>query len=421
VDRIIIQGGRPLSGEVSISGAKNSALPIMVATLLAGGTHIIRGVPNLRDIATMGKLLEHLGATLTVSDEMSITTDNVQLPEAPYELVRTMRASFLVLGPLIARFGRARISLPGGCAIGLRPVDIHIKALEAMGAEVSIDQGYVYASCSQLKGAHIIFNMPTVGGTENIIMAACLADGVTTIENAAREPEIVDLVKALRTMGARIQGEGTDTIIIEGVKELAPLEYTVMPDRIEAGTLMVASSITGGNILLKNCPVKVMGSTIEKLHEAGLIIEEETGGVRVRGNGKLKPVQIITNPYPGFPTDMQAQMMALLTIAEGTSIIRESIFENRFIHVAELDRMGAKIKVERDSAIVVGVKQLQGASVMASDLRASASLILAGLVARGTTVVSRVYHLDRGYESLEKKLQGLGADIYREKETHADH
>ena len=417
MDCIVINGGRALSGEVTVSGSKNSALPIIAATLLSSGRHRISGVPGLRDINTMKNLLEHLGAEISGSDELIVNNENINSFEAPYELVKTMRASFLVLGPLLARFGRARVSLPGGCAIGLRPVDIHIKGFEAMGVKVNIDQGYVSASCEQLKGARILFDKPTVGGTENIMMAAGLANGTTSIENAAREPEVVELARAMRKMGARIRGEGTDTIVIEGVRELSPLTYEVMPDRIEAGTLMVAAGIAGGDICIKNCPVRYMGSTIEKLRETGLVIEEEKDNIRVRRNDIMKPVEVTTSSYPGFPTDMQAQIMALLTIAEGASIIRETIFENRFIHVAELDRMGANIKVERDSAIVVGVKQLIGASVMATDLRASASLILAGLAANGTTVVSRIYHLDRGYDSLEKKLQALGADIYREKEN----
>jgi UDP-N-acetylglucosamine 1-carboxyvinyltransferase len=388
----------------------------MAATLLSGGTHKICGAPNLSDINTMKKLLEHHGAQVSISDEIHINTENIKSFEAPYELVKTMRASFLVLGPLIARFGRAKVSLPGGCAIGLRPVDIHIKALEAMGVEINIDQGYVNASCRQLKGAHIILNLPTVGGTENIMIASCLARGTTTIENAAREPEIVDLAIALKKMGACINGEGTDTIIIEGVKDLKPLTHTVMPDRIEAGTIMVAGGIAGSDISVKNCSAQSMRSIIEKLREAGLNIDELEDGVRVRGNGRSNPLEITTNPYPGFPTDMQAQIMTLLTMADGVSIIRETIFENRFIHVAELDRMGANIKVERDCAIIVGVNELKGASVMATDLRASASLILAGLAASGRTKVSRVYHLDRGYDRLEKKLQSLGADICREKD-----
>ncbi len=415
MDSIIINGGRTLSGEVTVSGSKNSALPIMAATLLSSGVNRIYGMPDLSDINTMKRLIEHLGAECSVSDGLVINTENIRCCEAPYELVKTMRASFLLLGPLVARFGRARVSLPGGCAIGLRPVDIHIKAMESMGVEFNIDHGYVNASCSRLKGAHILFDLPTVGGTENVMIAACLAKGITTIENAAREPEIVDLAFALKKMGAGIKGEGTDTVIVEGVKELKPLTFTVMPDRIEAGTLMVAGGIAGGEICIKNCPVHCMGSTIEKLRETGLEIEVEEDNVLIKRKGRLKSVEITTNPYPGFPTDMQAQIMALLTLAEGVSIIRETIFENRFIHVAELDRMGAKIKVERDSAVVVGVNQLKGASVMATDLRASASLILAGLAANGKTKVSRVYHLDRGYDSLEKKLQSLGADVCRKR------
>jgi len=416
VDCIVINGGNSLKGEVSVSGSKNAALPIMVATLLADGCHKISGIPNLRDINTLAKLLTHLGAEIHFNENMEVNVHNINVFDAPYELVRTMRASFLVIGPLIARFGKARVSLPGGCAIGVRPVDIHIKGLEAMGVKIDIDQGYVTASCDELKGAHISLDMPTVGGTENIIMTACLAKGTTVIENAAREPEIIDLVDALRTMGAKITGEGTGTITIEGVSKLNPLNYTVIPDRIEAGTFMVAAGITKGDIYIKNCPVKYMGATIDKLRETGLVIEEENGLVHVSSSGKINSVEITTNPYPGFPTDMQAQMMAILSIADGTSTIRETIFENRFIHVAELDRLGASIKVEHDTAIIGGVEKLNGATVMATDLRASASLILSGLVAEGKTTVLRVYHLDRGYDCLEEKLKLLGADMYRTKE-----
>ena len=416
MDCIVINGGNPLKGEVNVSGSKNAALPIMVATLLAEGCHKISGVPNLRDIHTLAKLLTHLGAEIQFNEDMEVNTRNINVYDAPYELVRTMRASFLVIGPLIARFGKARVSLPGGCAIGVRPVDIHIKGLEAMGVRIDIDQGYVTANCEDLKGAHIILDMPTVGGTENIIMTACLAKGTTVIENAAREPEIIDLVDALKTMGAKITGEGTSTIIIEGVEKLSPLNYTVMSDRIEAGTFMVAAGITGGDVRIKNCPVKYMGATIDKLRETGIFIEEENELVRVSSNGKVAPVEITTSPYPGFPTDMQAQMTAILSIADGTSTIRETIFENRFIHVAELDRLGANIKVEHDTAIIGGVEKLKGATVMATDLRASASLILSGLVAEGKTTVLRVYHLDRGYDRLEEKLKLLGADMYRTKE-----
>lgn len=416
MDCIVINGGNPLKGEVSVSGSKNAALPIMVATLLADGCHKISGIPDLMDINTLAKLLTHLGAEIQFNENMEVKTHNISVFDAPYELVRTMRASFLVIGPLIARLGKARVSLPGGCAIGVRPVDIHIKGLEAMGVKIDIDQGYVTASCDELKGAHIILDMPTVGGTENIIMTACLAKGTTVIENAAREPEIIDLVEALKTMGAKITGEGTGIITIEGVSKLNPLNYTVIPDRIEAGTFMVAAGISKGDIYIKNCPVKYMGATIDKLRETGIVIEEENGLVHVSSSGKINSVEITTNPYPGFPTDMQAQMMAILSIADGTSVIRETIFENRFIHVAELDRLGASIKVEHDTAIINGVDKLKGATVMATDLRASASLILSGLIAEGKTTVLRVYHLDRGYDCLEEKLKLLGADMYRTKE-----
>ncbi len=413
---IVINGGRPLQGLVAASGAKNSALAVMAATLLCSGEHRISGVPELCDISTMKRLLEHLGVRITGSADLRLDATHIDIVDAPYELVKTMRASFLVLGPLLARFGNARVSLPGGCAIGLRPVDIHIKALEAMGAHISIENGYVNAFCERMRGARILFDMPTVGGTENIMMAACLADGVTVIENAAREPEIIDLAAALRSAGALITGDGTGTITIEGVRQLAPIVHTVMPDRIEAGTLLIAGAITEGDVTVENCPVAYMGATLEKLRDIGCIIDESENCARIRADRGLKPVEVTTSPYPGFPTDMQAQLMSLLTLAGGTSLIRETIFENRFIHVAELDRMGARIRVERDCAVVTGVEQLEGARVMASDLRASASLILAGLAARGTTVVSRIYHLDRGYEALEEKLRRLGADIRREQE-----
>lgn len=417
MDCIIIRGGRPLRGTVTVNGSKNAALAIMAATLLCGGTHTIAGVPHLRDIATMRRLFEHLGCRFDAQGRnLSIEATDLTSTEAPYELVRTMRASFLVLGPLLARFGQARVSLPGGCAIGVRPVDQHIRALEAMGAEVTIDQGYVHARCEELRGAHVMFDRPTVGGTENAMMAAVLARGRTVIDNAASEPEIVDLATALQGMGAAVTGQGTDRIVIEGVRELRPLRYTVMADRIEAGTLMVAAGITGGDILIRNCPLGAMTATVEKLIEAGLVITPRAGDVQVRTNGALCPLEVVTHPHPGFPTDMQAQIMTLLTVAQGTSIIRETVFENRFIHVAELDRMGARIKVEHDTAVVTGIACLQGAGVMATDLRASASLIVAGLAARGETIVSRVYHLDRGYESLERKLAALGADIRREPE-----
>jgi UDP-N-acetylglucosamine 1-carboxyvinyltransferase len=416
MDRIIITGGKPLHGEVTVSGAKNAALPLLAATLLASGRHAVRNVPDLRDITTMKRLLEHLGCEIGGSAEMRIDTNNIQSREAPYDLVKTMRASFLVLGPLLARFQKARVSLPGGCAIGVRPVDIHLKALEAMGAVIKIDRGYVKASCRKLKGAKLSFDIPTVGGTENIMMAATLAEGTTTIVNAAREPEVVELGLVLKKMGAHIAGEGTDTIIIEGVKELKPLRHTMMPDRIEAGTFMVAAGITGGDITINNCPLQYLGSVTEKLREAGLTIEEHKREARISGSGSLHPVEVKTLPYPGFPTDMQAQIMALCALTPGTSVIRETIFENRFTHVAELERMGADIRLEQDSAIITGVDRLRGAPVMATDLRASASLILAGLAAQGTTTVSRVYHLDRGYEKLELKMKNLGADICREKE-----
>jgi UDP-N-acetylglucosamine 1-carboxyvinyltransferase len=413
MEYIAVNGGKTLQGTVAASGAKNSALAIMAATLLCSGEHRISGVPDLRDISTMKRLLEHLGVEITGIGGLTLDATHINIVDAPYELVKTMRASFLVLGPLLARFGNARVSLPGGCAIGLRPVDVHIKALQAMGADITIENGYVHAVCEHMQGARILLDMPTVGGTENIMMAACLADGVTVIENAAREPEISDLATALRSSGARISGDGTGTITVEGVQELRPIVHTVMPDRIEAGTLLIAGAITSGDVTVENCPVEHMGATLEKLREIGCTIDESEDSVSIRVNSPLSPVEVTTNPYPGFPTDMQAQLMSLLTLVDGTSLIRETVFENRFIHVAELDRMGAHIRVEHDCAVITGVEKLAGARVMASDLRASASLILAGLAAEGTTKVSRIYHLDRGYEALEKKLRQLGADIRR--------
>jgi UDP-N-acetylglucosamine 1-carboxyvinyltransferase len=417
LDKLVINGGRKLQGDVSVSGSKNAALPIFVATILSPGKFEISNVPFLRDINTTIKVLESLGARIEGNGNIvRIDTSELNNVEATYELVKTMRASVLVLGPLLARHGRARVSLPGGCAIGARPIDQHLKGLKALGAEIRLEHGYVEAKAKQLKGARINFDMPTVGGTEHLMMTASLAKGVTLLENAAREPEIVDLAKMLNLMGARIEGAGTDTIRIEGVKELSPVDYRVMPDRIEAGTFMVAAAITGGDVRISNMQLEHLDALVFKLQDAGVEIINKDGVVRVKGPKKLRSINIKTRPYPGFPTDMQAQFMALMCIADGASVIAENIFENRFMHVSELIRFGADITIDGKSAIVKGIKKLSGAPVMATDLRASASLILAGLAAEGQTEITRIYHLDRGYEAIEKKLAGLGADIVRVKD-----
>jgi UDP-N-acetylglucosamine 1-carboxyvinyltransferase len=417
MDKLIINGGKKLSGEVAVSGSKNAALPIFCATILAPGMHEISNVPFLRDINTTIKVLESLGAVVEGNGNIvRIDTTAVNNVEATYDLVKTMRASVLVLGPLLARHGRARVSLPGGCAIGARPIDQHLKGLKALGADIRLEHGYVEATARKLKGARINFDMPTVGGTEHLMMTAALAKGETILENAAREPEITDLANMLNQMGARIDGAGTDTIRIAGVSSLAPVAYRVMPDRIEAGTFMVAAAITGGDIRIRNMQLEHLDALVFKLQDAGVEIINKDGIVRVRGARKIKSVNIKTRPYPGFPTDMQAQFMALMTIADGASVIAENIFENRFMHVSELLRFGADVVIDGRSATVKGVKKLSGAPVMATDLRASASLILAGLAAEGETEITRIYHLDRGYESIEKKLAGLGADIKRVKE-----
>jgi len=414
LEKIIIHGGRRLKGSVKVSGAKNAALPLLFATLLATGKHRVSNVPALRDIATATSLIEILGGHVLRGDgTVEIEIDEIRSLEAPYDLVRTMRASVLVLGPLVARLGHARVSLPGGCAIGARPINLHLKGLEAMGAKISLDHGYVEAKARRLHGARIYLDIPTVGGTENLMMAATLAKGTTVLENAACEPEIVDLAEALKSMGARIDGAGTDTVTIEGVEELSPLDYSVMPDRIEAGTFMIASAITRGDVRVEGAVASHMEAMISKLREAGVDIDEADGALRVRGNGKVRSVNIKTGPYPAFPTDMQAQFMSLMMVGSGSSVIAENIFENRFMHVCELQRMGGDITIEGHTATVKGVKKLLGAPVMATDLRASASLILAGLAADNTTEVSRIYHLDRGYERIEEKLKALGADIER--------
>lgn len=418
MDTMVIKGGSRLEGDVEVSGAKNAALPLLACTLLAEGEHTLRNVPNLADVTTMVKLLKTMGcdAERLTGREMHQCRIGVGAhvePEAPYELVKTMRASVLVLGPLVARFGHARVSLPGGCAIGARPIDQHLKGLKALGAEIHLTEGYVEARAKRLRGATVRFDMVTVTGTENVLMAAVLAKGRTILENAAREPEIEELGGFLNKMGASVSGAGTDVITIDGVERLHAVEHTILPDRIEAGTLLVAAAITGGDVLLRHAIPNHLDAVIGKLREAGCVVTAEAGGLRCRAPKRLDSVDISTTEHPGFPTDMQAQLMALMCVASGTSVIVENIFENRFMHVAELHRMGANINIQGSTAVVKGVKKLSGAPVMATDLRASASLILAALRAEGRTDVSRVYHLDRGYERLEKKLRALGADIRR--------
>jgi UDP-N-acetylglucosamine 1-carboxyvinyltransferase len=418
MDKLIITGGAPLDGSVNISGAKNAALPIMAATLLTSEPVTICNVPHLHDITTTMELLGRMGVRLTVDENMSVEVDASDIREfcAPYDLVKTMRASILVLGPLLARFGQADVSLPGGCAIGTRPVDLHISALEAMGAQIEVKGGYIRARAPRLKGVRLFLDMVTVTGTENIMMAASLAEGKTVIDNAAREPEVVDLADALKSMGAKITGAGEGVIEIEGVSGLRPLRHEVIPDRIEAGTFMAAAGITGGEITIKGCNLQHLDAVINKLKDTGMKIRPLKTGVKVTGPERPVAVNVKTMPYPGFPTDMQAQLMAMMSVAEGTSVISESIFENRFMHVAELRRMGADIIIEGGVATVRGVKELKGAPLMATDLRASASLIVAALAAEGESAIHRIYHLDRGYERIEEKLRKIGADVRREKE-----
>jgi len=416
MDRLIIEGGRRLKGEVLISGAKNAALPAIAAALLAPGKSVLKNVPDLMDVKTMGRLVEKLGARFGHDGHKAvIDTSGIKSGEVPYELVKTMRASVLVLGPLLARFGKAKVSLPGGCAIGARPINLHLTALEKMGAKIELEGGYVSAKADRLKGANIYFDIVTVTGTENLMMAACLARGKTVLENAAREPEVADLAKLLISMGARIKGAGESTIEIEGVDELKPFEHTVIPDRIEAGTFMAAAAITGGDITLKGAMAGHMEALIHKMAETGLDVHEQAGGIGVSGPKRPLSRDITTAPYPGFPTDMQAQFMAVMSIADGTSLITETVFPERFMHAAELKRMGADITVKAGTATVKGVKGLKAAEVMATDLRASASLVVAALSAKGRTTIHRVYHLDRGYENIEVKLRGLGAAIERVK------
>ena len=415
MDKLVINGGVPLSGEVRISGAKNAALPILCAAILMPGTLRVQNVPHLRDVTTTLSLLAQMGVEFSLDEHGSVdlTAAHLHSRVAPYELVKTMRASILVLGPLLARYGDARVSLPGGCAIGLRPVDRHIKGLQAMGAQIAIEHGYIHATAKRLRGARIVMDLVTVTGTENLMMAATLAEGTTVIENAAREPEVVDLAHCLIAMGAKITGHGTDVITVEGVAQLHATTHRVMPDRIETGTFLVAAAATRGDILLKGARPDILDAVLGKLQEAGARIERGPDWLRLRTNGHLKSVSVRTAPYPAFPTDMQAQFMALNAVAEGTAVVTETIFENRFMHVQELRRLGANIEVEGNAAVIRGVPVLDGATVMATDLRASACLVVAGLVAGGETVVDRVYHLDRGYECIEEKLSQLGARIRR--------
>ncbi|MDP1656103.1 MAG: UDP-N-acetylglucosamine 1-carboxyvinyltransferase [Hylemonella sp.] len=419
MDKLLIRGGRELRGEVLISGAKNAALPELCAALLTAQPVTLRNVPRLQDVATMLKLIRNMGVSAEVGDDGTVRLDAGPLnaPEAPYELVKTMRASVLALGPLLARFGRARVSLPGGCAIGSRPVDQHIKGLEAMGAEIAVEHGYMIASLAKgrtrLKGARITTDMVTVTGTENFLMAAALAEGETILENAAQEPEIPDLAEMLIKMGAKIEGHGTSRIRIQGVEALRGCDHQVVADRIEAGTFLCAVAAAGGDVVLKNGRADHLDAVIEKLRAAGATVTALADGIRVQSHGRLQAQSFRTTEYPGFPTDMQAQFMALNCVAQGTAKVTETIFENRFMHVNELVRLGAKIQIDGKVAVIEGVERLSGATVMATDLRASASLVIAGLVAEGETVVDRIYHLDRGYDRMEAKLAGLGADIAR--------
>ncbi|MBQ9406215.1 MAG: UDP-N-acetylglucosamine 1-carboxyvinyltransferase [Desulfovibrio sp.] len=416
MDKLVIEGGVPLTGGIDISGSKNAALPILFSCILLSESCTINNVPNLRDIHTTIRLLNMLGCSCFYEEHCVHVQPGALVPEAPYDLVRTMRASVLCLGPLLSRLGKARVALPGGCAIGARPVDQHLKGLELMGASFQLEGGYILGHCRRLKGTHVSFDMPTVGGTENLLMAASLAEGETVLENAAREPEIVDLANFLCACGANITGHGTSVIRIQGVTSLHHAQYAVMPDRIEAGTFIVAAGITGGELLLRNCPFHELEAVVRKLRSMGMEISATPVGVLARCTGPMRATDVRTQPFPGFPTDMQAQIMALMCLAEGASVVEESIFENRFMHVLELMRMGAQIKVSGHTAMVRGVRQLTGAPVMASDLRASASLVLAGLAARGVTDVRRIYHLDRGYEQIEHKLTAVGARIRRVQE-----
>jgi UDP-N-acetylglucosamine 1-carboxyvinyltransferase len=414
VDKLLLKGGSPLSGEVAISGAKNAALPILCASLLSAEPLRLTNVPHLNDISTMLRLLGEMGVGVTLeADGLTLDGSGLNNPIASYERVKTMRASILVLGPLVARCGEARVSLPGGCAIGARPVDQHIKGLQAMGADIKVEHGYVHATASRLKGARICTDMVTVTGTENLMMAACLAEGETIIENAAREPEVVDLANCLISMGARISGAGTDVIRIQGVAKLHGATHAIMPDRIETGTYLCAAAVTGGDVRLLKTSAAYLDSVVDKLMDAGCDITVERDAIRIKAPPRLQAVSLRTAPYPAFPTDMQAQFMAINCVADGVATIRETIFENRFMHVNELMRLGANIQIEGNNAVVRGVDRLEGATVMATDLRASASLVIAGLVAQGETLIDRIYHLDRGYERIEEKLARLGAQVRR--------
>ncbi len=416
MDKLQVAGGPPLEGEVRVSGAKNAALPILAATLLASEPVAIGNVPHLQDVTTMIELLGRMGVTVTVDERMNVEVDanTLRQPIAPYDLVKTMRASILVLGPLLARFGQADVSLPGGCAIGARPVNIHVAGLQAMGAEISIENGYIRARASRLRGARLVLDTVTVTGTENLMMAATLADGQTVIENAAREPEVIDLADCLNALGAKVRGAGTDTIVIDGVERLHGGSHRVLPDRIEAGTYLVAGAITSGRVHLKQVAPVHLDAVLAKLREAGATVTSGADWIELDMRGRRpRAVDLRTAPYPAFPTDMQAQFAALDTVADGVGTIIETIFENRFMHMLEMRRLGAEIRLEGNTAIIKGVPKLQAAPVMATDLRASASLVLAGLVAEGRTVIDRIYHIDRGYEAIEEKLSALGADIRR--------
>ena len=416
MQKLIIEGGVALDGDVVISGAKNAVLPLLAATLLAHTPMTIRNVPRLKDVSTLAAVIAGMGVTVNVDDDNNIHTDTATIQHfcAPYDLVRTMRASILVLGPMLARYGEAEVSLPGGCAIGTRPVNIHLTGLEAMGAQIVVEEGYIRAKAARLKGAHIMMDMVTVTGTENLLMAAVLAEGTTILENAAREPEVVDLANCLIAMGAKIQGAGTDRITVEGVESLQGVDYTVLPDRIETGTFLAAAAITGGRVRTLNAAPSTLEAVLHKFTEAGALVTSGDDWIELDMRGRtLKAVDIRTDPYPAFPTDMQAQFMAMNACAKGIGVIVETIFENRMMHVAELMRLGANIRLEGNTAIVAGMPELKGAPVMATDLRASACLILAGLAATGKTTVDRIYHTDRGYERIEQKLSGLGANIQR--------
>lgn len=417
MDKIIIEGSQRLEGELEISGAKNAVLPIMAAMILTAGQNKISGVPRVRDVTTMLHLLNDLGGRTEEFEEDRISLDTTEINnyEAPYDLVSTMRASCLVLGPLLARLGKAKVSLPGGCAIGARPLDLHIRGLEAMGAEIRLEQGYIYGSVERLRGTRYYFDTVSVTGTANLMMAASLADGETVLENVAKEPEVVFLADVLNKCGAKIEGQGTDIMTIQGVSALKPIECRIFPDRIETGTYMIASAITGGNVNIVNCMPPQVETLTLKLRQAGVIVEEAATSLRVISDGQFNGVNIKTQPHPGFATDLQAQFMALMTLARGQSIILETVFENRFMHAAELNRMGADITVQGHTAVVSGVKRLSGAPLMATDLRASASLVLAALAAEGESIISRVYHIDRGYFGMEEKLSRLGAKIRRKK------